>query len=286
MSPSEALGGLAFELLETHVGSSQSRASLGRLFPKLGRYLEAARGVRDIGDVTGDDVLAWVTAPFPDGRPSSLATQRHRRALVRLAFRLLRTAGCVDHDPSLDVDLPSRTARPSQRPLSDDEIERGRAASLRTFGETRLPAVWALAEATATTHEIPRVRPSDLHLDDGIVMLGGSRSTVARQGRLTDWGVDALAARLRATSDTPLAYQGAGRSPASMQASCSAALDRILTAAGLRVDPSVKPGSVRAWAGRHVWQTTGRVEKAAIALGCRSLDAAATIVGLDWRPPP
>jgi integrase len=286
MSPSEALGCTAPALLDRHVESPQSRAALVRLLPKLGRYLESARGVCDIADVTGDDVLAWIAAPFPDGRRPSLATQHHRRALVRLAFRLLRTAGYVDHDPSLDVDLPPRTSRSSMRPLRDNEVERGRAAALRTLGETRLPAVWALAEATATTHEIPRIRPSDVRLDDGVVLLSGSRSTLPREGRLTDWGVSTLAARMQTTGNTPLAYRGAGQSPAAMQASCSAALDKILTAAGLRADKSVKPVSVRAWAGHRVWQTTGRIEAAAAALGCRSLDAAAATIGLDWQPQP
>jgi hypothetical protein len=69
----------------------------------------------------------------------------------------------------------------------------------------------------------------------------------------------------------------------SMQSSCSRALGRILAEAGFQQDTSVKPGSVRAWAGHRVWQETGRIEEVSRALGCRTLDNAADIIGLHWR---
>jgi len=59
-------------------------------------------------------------------------------------------------------------------------------------------------------------------------------------------------------------------------------LKRILNEAGLRGDGSVKPESVRAWAGHRIWVETGRIESAAVALGCRSLDTTARIVGYEW----
>ena len=67
-----------------------------------------------------------------------------------------------------------------------------------------------------------------------------------------------------------------------MQASASMAIAKILGAAGLRADPCVKPESVRAWAGRQVWADTGRIEAAAMALGCTSLDTAASVIGWQW----
>jgi hypothetical protein len=68
-----------------------------------------------------------------------------------------------------------------------------------------------------------------------------------------------------------------------MQAAAATALTKTLTSAGLRSDPRVKPGSVRAWAGRRVFLGAGRIEEAALALGCRTLDTAAAIIGYDWR---
>jgi hypothetical protein len=39
----------------------------------------------------------------------------------------------------------------------------------------------------------------------------------------------------------------------------------------------------RAWAGDRVFRATGRIEEAAVALGCHTLDTAAAIIGFDWR---
>src|SRR5690606_25312555 len=120
----------------------------------------------------------------------------NRRSAARLGFRLLREAGVVDHDPTLDLRLPPRPHGREARPLSDEEIDRGRAASVGRLEATLRPAVWALAEATATTHEIPRVRSDHVDLAAGTVQLGGSSKLEARQAQLTDWGAQALAARL------------------------------------------------------------------------------------------
>ncbi len=143
--------------------------------------------------------------------------------------------------------------------------------------------MWALAEATATTHEIPRVLPDHVDLDAGTVVLSGSAKTEPRVATLTDWGRQVLARRLDLVgpTDRSLTYQGKG-SAASMQASSSMAIARILNEAELRGDLSVKPESVRAWAGHRVWVETGRIESAATALGCGSLDTTARIVGYEW----
>lgn len=282
MSPLEALGGLAIDRYDG--GSAQFEISLARLFPKLGAHIQRARRVPDIRQVAPKDVQAWVDAPLADGSPPSLATRHNRRSAARLGFRLLREAGVVDHDPTVDIHLPARRRDREARPLSDDEIRRGRAASVGRLGETLRPAVWALAEATATTHEIPRVLPQHLDLSAGTVLLGGSSKLESRQAVLTDWGVRALDRRMTALGDTTqsVAYQGTGCTAAAMQAAAATALTKILGQAGLRSDPSVKPGSVRAWAGRRVFLATGRIEEVALVLGCRTLDTAAAIIGFDW----
>jgi integrase len=228
-------------------------------------------------------VAAWVDAPLSDGSRPSLATRHNRRSAASAGFRILRDLGLVDHDPTVDVGLPLRSRGRNTRPLTDDEVAAGRAASVGTLSATRLPAVWALAEATATTHEIPRVLPCHVDLDGGTVVLGGSAKTEPRTATVTDWGISVLARRLDLVgpTDRSLTYQGKG-SAASMQASSSMAIARILNEAGLRGERSVKPESVRAWAGHRIWVETGRIESAATALGCRSLDTTARIVGYQW----
>lgn len=227
-------------------------------------------------------MATWVKALLPGGRHPSLATQHNRRSAASAGFRILRELGVADHDPTLDLVLPARTRDRETRHLTDDEVEAGRASSVDTLSESRLPSVWALAEATATTHEIPRVRPEDVDLDAGTVWLSGSAKTESRTASLTKWGVRVLARRLdTADLGLSLTYEGRGSAP-SMQASSSMAISRVLNRAGLRDDPAVKPESVRGWAGQRAWRQTGRIETAAIALGCKSLDTAAAIIGYEW----
>ncbi len=276
----------ALELALDHTTADRSDQYLlwvGRLLPKLGRFLEDARGVPDIRLVATRDVAAWVDAALRSGDPPSVATRHNRRSAASAGFRLLRELRIVDHDPTLDLDLPVRGRGRQTCPLTDSEVDAGRAASLRTLSESRLPAVWALAEATATTHEIPRVRTDEVDLDSGTVRLSGSAKTLPRTAQLTPWGFNAITARLDALPEQSmsLTYQGKGSSR-SMQASSSAALAKILKEAGLRTDPSVKPESVRAWAGRRLWMRTGLIETAARALGCTSLDTASTVIGYEW----
>ena len=72
----------------------------------------------------------------------------------------------VGHDPTLDLVLPARSSL-AARPLADDEIALGRSFSVKTLGETRQPAAWALAEATARTSELSAIRIRDVDLDFG-----------------------------------------------------------------------------------------------------------------------
>lgn len=282
-APLVALGRVAVLLDADTPG--QFALSLARLLPKLGRHLEAARRIGDVREVSTADVRAWVNAPLPSGAVPSIATRHNRRAAARLGFRLLREAGMVGHDPTIDLVLPPRTRGREARPLTDEEIELGRAASRRTLGETRRPGLWALAEATATTHEIPRILARHVDLGQGTVLLPGSSKSLPRLANLTDWGSDSLERRVRelGTADRPLVYEGAGKSASSMQTAAAMTLTKTLTQAGLRHDPAVMPASVRAWAGDRVFRATGRIEEVAVALGCHTLDTAAAIIAFDWR---
>jgi site-specific recombinase XerC len=239
-----------------------------------------------LDEVTGEQVEAFISATSTDGRPPSVATTHLRRSAVRLMFRVLRQHGIVEHDPTLDVVLPPRTSL-AARPLCDDEIVLGRSFSYRTLRDSRQPAAWALAEATARTSELSSITVADLHLDEGTVWIAGSTKTEPRTGVLSEWGVSALARRIdslgiAATSATQIVYEGDG-SGHSRQASCCVAIADTLRRAGLAGEADVRPVSIAAWAGKKIFDETGQIQAAATALGVRSLDRAARLIGWDWR---
>ena len=64
------------------------------------------------------------------------------------------------------------------------------------------------------------------------------------------------------------------------------AVIEVLRAARIHGDQSVRPTSVTAWAGRRLLQLGFKIEEVARALGCRSLDRTAHLIGFDWRNPP
>jgi integrase len=160
-----------------------------------------------------------------------------------------------------------------------------RSSALRSLSETRLPAAFALAEATARTSELPNIRVQDIHLDQGTVWIHGGSKTFERLGTLSSWGADQLARRLRHLRKlpgvTPVVYEGKG-SPQSAQASGCVAIATVLRAAGLGSEPDVRPASVAAWAGDTALRQRARIDEVARMLGVRSLDQAARLIGWKW----
>jgi integrase len=265
---------------------------VGEIWTRFDRYLRAGRGVHELGDVTVDIVREFVVAPIARDRGlqrPSVATMHVRRCALRLLFGALRESGLVSSDPTRDVVLPPRSSVPG-RPLSDGEVLLCRQAALSSLSETRLPAAWALAEATARTGELAHVRICDVDLALGRVWLHGASKTRPRWGLLADWSEQQLARRLevlrakRVTPDVPLVYQGDGSVGVSQAASCNA-INAVLTRAGLAGESDVRPVSVAAWAGARILAETGRVEEVAARLGMRSLDRAARLIGWDWFEP-
>src|SRR5205823_4360484 len=130
------------------------------------------------------------------------------------------------------------------------------------------------------TAELAHITLADLDLTAARVWLHASPRTEARWGQLSDWGAQQLERRVNALGDnpsTPLVYGGTG-SGQSHQASSCQAIGETLRRAGLATEPDVRPLSVAAWAGAHVFRQTGRIEAAARALGVRSLDGAARLI--------
>jgi integrase/recombinase XerC len=168
--------------------------------------------------------------------------------------------------------------------LTDDEVLLGRGAAQWSLSDTRRLAAWALAEATARTSELPHIQVSDLDLEAGRVFLHGGKRVGERWGALTSWGLEQLRVRLRVIGnepDLPILYRGSDPRGAG-QVAAATVLQDVLVRAGLAEEPDMRASSVAAWAGRRVLEETGRIDLAAQALGVRSLDRAARIIGWDW----
>ena len=136
-----------------------------------------------------------------------------RRSAVRLLFRIWRDLGLAEGDPTLDLRLPRRSSL-ATRPLTADEVAMCRWASLATATETRLPAVWALAEAGATSGEIPFVRCVDVDAAAETVWLSGGTKTDARIVPLAEWGLAQVRRRIEILDGEPcthLVYEGSGQ---------------------------------------------------------------------------
>lgn len=263
--------------------SAQTMADL------MARFVSHARRVARISslaEVCPDAVLDFLRARTTDGSAPAVGTMHLRRSAVRLLFRIARMRGLCGHDPTLDISLPPRSVL-GVRPLGDDEVALCRSHSIETLKETRQPAAWALAEATATTTELSHLRLSDLDLQNERVWLHSGRSTTSRWGYLSPWGLVQLDRRARvlackAGTDPVLVYDGKGSTHTATISGC-VAISGTLRRAGLSAEPDVRPSSVRAWAGAVILRDTGSIEKVARRLGMRSLDRAARFIGHEWN---
>ena len=163
------------------------------------------------------------------------------------------------------------------RPLTDDEVAMCRWASMATPTETRLPAVWALAEAGATSGEIPFVRCVDVDVDGRHRVArrrDEDRSTRPCRSPIGDSSSFGVASRsLERRTVAPIWSTRDRDRPQSAQASVSGAIGDVLRRAGLGDEPDVRPRSVTAWAGRRSLRARPvRSKTVAQRLGMRSLD--------------
>jgi integrase/recombinase XerC len=256
------------------------------IIDRFGCFASEGCGLAGLDEVTPLTARSFVAAPTSAGAPPSTSTMHWRRTALRLLFRAARRHGLIDGDPTLDLGLPPRSSL-GTRPLTDDEVTLCRSVAQWSLAGSRRAAVWALAEATCRTSELPGVAGDDVDLDSGRVWIGGGKATLARKGQLTEWGLVQVRARIEELEAPSLPLVYSGRAPAGAgQVSGASALVDVLTRAGLHHEPDVRPGSVAAWTGRRVLEETGRIDCAARALGVKSLDRTAAIVAWDWQADP
>lgn len=253
------------------------------ILDRFARFALSGFGSTSLDEIRPEIARSFIEATTASGKPPSVSTRHWRRTALRLLFRAAREAGLVTGDPTLDLELPPRSSL-GTRPLTDDEVALCRSVAQWSLAGSRRAAVWALAEATCRSSEVPNISADDIDLGSGRVWISGGKATEPREGCLTDWGLQRVRARILELGEPaqPLVYSGRSPSGAGQVAGASALVD-VLTRAGLHQEPDVRPGSVAAWAGRRVLDETGRIELAAKALGVRSLDRAAGIVGWDWK---
>jgi integrase len=281
----------AFSVALSHINDMRHKGDfkeatilkLGRLWLQFADYLDRRYGCDDIRQVERDHVVAWINAPLlgDEARSPANRTREQRRWSLKVFFYVLRTLDLLDSDPLVDVDPAARPTF-ARRPLTDVELQRSRRFAEKTTRDARSPAAFALAEATATTYEIPRVTLADLDLDNGRVWLNGSTRVFARWGTLDVWGTRHIERRLRQRGtdlDRPLIYEGAG-DPASMVSSIDRLFAQVFRRAGLLPDGQINPGAVRAWAGAHLFEELGDIRQVAQRLGLTKLDAAARLINL------
>ncbi len=285
VTPTSAVDAVATFLADTDAVSEQSFERLVELMERFAVFATTGHGLADLRACSRGLVDGFVTAPTSQGEAPSATVMHLRRCAVRMLFRVARQLGFVDVDPTMDLGLPAR--RPSAaRPLTDVEVDVCRAASMYRFDGTRLPAAWALAEAGVRSGELAKITVGDLDPDGTGLWSPGCRSALPRHVDLTGWGVAQVrrrVTRLDGDPDRPLVYEGDGSDKSRQAASCIA-VSVTLTRAGLGDDPAVRPVSVTGWAGRKVMEATGRVDLVATALGMRSLDRAARLIGLEPSP--
>ncbi len=258
---------------------------LSVLMVRFAEYLTRAYGTSLAADVRPEHVRAFLEANTQSGCQPAVATMHVRRSAIRLMYREAARLGAVKSDPTRDLPLPPR-AYLTFRPLTDDEVELCRSFAQHDLSATRGPAAWALAEASARCSELPWIRADDIDLDGARVHIAGGAKTLARWGELNPWGLAQVTRRLSAlkgaSPGTPLVCSSP-KTRASARASAYDAIRTIMIRAGLGCEPDLRPNSVAAWKGASALSAGASIDEVARMLGIRSLDAAASFIGWDWR---
>ncbi len=277
---------VAVDDLEVTSERAKSKYHYERTFERIERWSDAV-GLFLWVDLDQHRCQAFIDAKTKHGRSPALNTRRWRRSAINRVYAALRRAGYPAVDQTFLIDLggssQSYVRGPRYgRPLIDSEIR-----SCELAADTKRPRhqnAFALACATADASETDAIRPSDVDLDAGTVRIHGSFYRNERVRPLTSWGLQILRANL-VGADPGRNLIALGTNWQTRLSQVSQCLDVVLSGAGLRHDPLVQLSSIRSWAGRTVYEAEG-LEAAAVALGLRSLDGTAQLIGVKVRRHP
>jgi len=228
--------------------------------------------------------------------PAQPSTKHARRVTLRMLFKTARALGLDDRDPTTDIALPVRVLG-RVRTATTDEVEGCMDASRSTLTETLLPCALALYLAGQGTAEIPYTVATDVHLDARLVWSRGSGTkTVSRWVPLNDWQAEMVRRRLDWLDQHPsrdpeqsarrtLTYtpRRDGMPHHFRQASSANKISQVMRRAGISQVPDLGAKSLRQYVGQDIYDRTGSLAQVATRFGMVSLDAAADLIGLDWR---
>jgi len=217
----------------------------------------------------------------------AISVRHLRSCAVRALYSTAHTLGVAKSMPRYEG-RDGSDLRKQGRPLNECEAELCRSVAW-TYLDTRLAAATALGFCGAGTADIGNMTSLHIDLDDGSLILPGSRQIEQRRVAIAgEWEYQVLSHRYKMLQDlgrqTDLGFVvNRGGSDASRQAGAAIALSKILSVAGYAKDKGLKPGSFQNWAGVSVFDQTADITAVAKLLGSKSLDSAARAIDLDWR---
>lgn len=125
--------------------------SVARMLPYWARfelYAERRDGIRLVSEVTQDCVRSFIEARSARGQRPGKSSMALRRTSLRTWFRILRHAGLMVGDVTLDMETVKRDVNHA-RGLTDEEMDRVRTAATSTLFTDRPALSVALLEAGA-----------------------------------------------------------------------------------------------------------------------------------------
>jgi len=241
-------------------------------------------GLCDVRDITEEHAAEFIMGPVLNGpvakRPSE-STQKNRRFAIRAIFRTARTLGYRIQDPTLDISVDP-LGTPQRTICTSADIEALRDGAPVGMVTSGLPAILAFAEAGAANSEIRHLRGTNVDLECLTVSLPGTGTLNARTNSLTDWGGQALEARITELVSLDLLVVSTMRKSRLSNGAVSNAFRQITVNAGLG-KRGLTLDSVRAWRARELFRQSNHIEDVALFLGLRTLDGAARFIGYDWQ---
>lgn len=233
----------------------------------------------------GPAAQAWVEGPARHRTlgftEAAVSTKRTRRAVLRKSFAILRAAGLSTQYPTIDLHLPPSDSEACAR-ISDVEVDRCKTLVAGT-AHNRAEAALTLALIGAQPREIGQLTSPDVDARRKTVSLPDRTLRVGREM------VDALQRReehlvtstLHGPGPGPLFLAGSPSGEAAASgSSISMTLGMVLRDAHCRVD-QLQPSAFRAWAAQQFYEGCRDLTLVKAALGERSLDSTARLIGLQ-----